>query len=103
MKILVATILLLPALALSAPATAPASGAPSHGLSGNVVGSAPPANGDQTASETRDLLNQQAHSQQPDRSELSAPIYVQTQQRLGKSFDKPIPDFSKDQTKGSGQ
>lgn len=100
MKTLVSVLIFMPALALAAGVTiTPVPDAPSFGLSGNVVGHRT-GNIDHTAIETRQLLDRQARSGSAEKSEISAPVYVQTQQRLSKSFDQPIPDFKDDQTLG---
>lgn len=104
MKWLSSVLFLMPTLALAAgaatPSSAPVDGPPPFGLSGNVIGER--ADGaDRAMGQTRRLIHQQAHSGPPEQSEISAPIYVKTQQRLSKSFDQPIPDFDEDQTLGS--
>lgn len=103
MKMLVSVLMFMPALALAAGVTiTPVPDAPPFGLSNNVVGHRA-GNVDHTAIETRQLLDEQAHSAPATKSEISAPVYVQTQQRLSKSFDEPIPDFKDGQTlNGSG-
>lgn len=104
MKWILAVIALMPALALAAGAdTAHVQRPPSFGLSGNVVGHSSSGDEDGTTNETRRLLDEQAHSEAPEQSELSAPVYVQTQQRLKRSFDKDIPEFGKEQTRGDTQ
>ncbi len=106
MKTLISTLILVPAFAFAAgsgaPVTPPAQDAPAFGLSGNVVGHKAHSD-NETALETRRLLDEQAHSGGAANSEISAPVYVQTQQRLSKSFDEAIPDFGDDQTHGSSQ
>lgn len=107
MKGMIGLIALLPALAFAAgnadQASAPVEKPPAFGLSNNVVGHENRADqDDQVTRDTRRLLNQQANSKPADHSELSAPVYVETQQRLSRSFNKDIKDFSKDQTIQSG-
>lgn len=104
MKRIIGLLALVPALALAAGVSDPAmspKAPPSFGLSGNVVGDQPEHShsDDRTADETHRLLNGQAHSGVPSKSEISAPVYVQTQQRLSNSFKEKIPDFTNDQTR----
>lgn len=65
-----------------------ASAQPAYGLSGQLV--TPPASHTQT--QTDRLLRQQAHSGAPDKSELPASIYVDTQKRIADTFKQAIPD-----------
>lgn len=110
MKWIIGLVALMPALALAAGAaeqnTTSTDKPPAFGLSNNVVGNTKSVgNGDGVANQTRHILDQQAHSKPANHSEISAPVYVETQQRLSRSFKQDIKDFSKDQTtqKGSSQ
>lgn len=49
---------------------------------------------------TRAMLNDQAVSGGADKSELAAPVYVDSQRRLAESFRHPIPDSFGEQTRG---
>lgn len=107
MKRMMGLLILMPALALAAkPAnhmSADSGRPPAFGLSNNVVGQSPPENpDDQVTRDTRNLLNNQAHSKPAKHSEISAPVYVETQKRLSKSFQQDIKDFGKDQTTSGG-
>lgn len=62
------------------------------GVSGQVVDKAP-------ATETEWLLNQQRTASQAGESELSAPLYVDSQRRLADSFRTAIPDTFGEQTR----
>jgi hypothetical protein len=88
MKALIPLLALLPALALAADEP------PAFGLSGQVVEK-------QYDNQTQRLLDQQRHSPPAAHSELSAPIYVDSQRRIADTFKQAIPeDFGEKQTRG---
>lgn len=105
MKWIIGLVALIPVLALAAGDAGQGPGTPekppAFGLSNNVIGHKS-ANDreDRVTKDTRRLLNEQAHSKPAEHSELSAPVYVETQQRLSRSFTRDIKDFGKEQTTG---
>ncbi|MHA7915234.1 hypothetical protein [Alloalcanivorax xenomutans] len=56
--------------------------------------------GEQSRTYTRAMLNGQAISGGAEKSELAAPVYVDSQRRLAESFRHPIPDSFGEQTRG---
>lgn len=88
MKTLIPALFLLPALALAADEP------PAFGLSGQVVDK-------HYEHQTQRLLDEQSRSAPAEKSELSAPIYVDSQKRIGDTFKQAIPeDFGEKQTRG---
>ncbi|MCK0154650.1 hypothetical protein MWU49_13100 [Alcanivorax sp. S6407] len=80
--------LAMPVVALAAPPQ----GSYAFGVSGQVVEKAP-------ATETEWLLEQQRTERHGEESELSAPLYVDSQRRLADSFRTAIPDTFGEQTR----
>ncbi|ASK35977.1 hypothetical protein CEK62_17090 [Alcanivorax sp. N3-2A] len=79
---------------MMAPLLALADGPPAFGLSGQVVER-------RYEFDTKQLLDQQSQSAPAARSELSAPLYVDSQRRIADTFKQAIPeDFGEDQTRG---
>lgn len=107
MKWIIGFVVLIPALALAAGAGQPVPHGkekpPAFGLSNNVVGNGQSIDPEDVGGQTRRLLDRQAHSRPASHSEISAPVYVETQQRLSRSFKKDIKDFSKSQTTQGSQ
>ncbi|QJX02501.1 hypothetical protein HML84_13195 [Alcanivorax sp. IO_7] len=87
MKYGLALFIMIPALALAGEAETP-----EYGLAGVVVK-------ERSATATERALNQQRRSPSAEESELSVPVYVQTQQRLSESFKTPIPESFGEQTR----
>lgn len=56
--------------------------------------------GEQSRTYTRAMLDDQAKSGGAEKSELAAPVYVDSQRRLAESFKHPIPDSFGEQTRG---
>ena len=87
MKATLTLLMLTPLLAL-------ADEPPAFGLSGQVVQR-------HYENDTQKLLDQQRHSPAATQSELSAPLYVDSQRRIADTFKQAIPeDFGEDQTRG---
>ena len=63
------------------------------GLSDQVVRSEP-------RTETSRLLEQQRAAEAPQESEVSASLYVDSQQRLADTFRRPLPDTLREETTG---
>ncbi len=89
MKVVVALLTLLPIAAI-------ASGAPQFGVSGKVVDS---EREHQVGAATQRALEQQRRSPPAEKSELSVPVYIDTQRRLADSFKQPIPESFGEQTR----
>ncbi|WOD28643.1 hypothetical protein RYH70_00985 [Alloalcanivorax xenomutans] len=63
------------------------------GMSGSL-------HGEQSRTYTRAMLNNQAKSGGAEKSELAAPVYVDSQRRLAESFRHSIPESFGEQTRG---
>mgnify|MGYP003116665125 CR=1 FL=1 len=87
---------LLMALMISIPVAAMADGAPQFGVSGKVVNT---EREHQVGAATQSALEQQRHSPSAAKSELSVPVYIDTQRRLADSFTQPIPESFGEQTR----
>ena len=64
---------------------------PQGGFSGQVIQSQP-------RTETSRLLEEQRYSGAAEESEISAPLYVDSQRRLGETFARPIPESLREET-----
>jgi hypothetical protein len=73
-----------------------ADGAPEFGVSGKVVDT---EREHQVGAATQRALEQQRRSPPAEKSELSVPVYIQTQRRLADSFKQPIPESFGEQTR----
>ena len=73
-----------------------ADGAPEFGVSGKVVDA---EQEHQVGAATQRALEQQRRSPPAEKSELSVPVYIDTQRRLADSFKQPIPESFGEQTR----
>ena len=73
-----------------------ADGGPEFGVSGKVVDT---EREHQVGAATQRVLEQQRRSPPAEKSELSVPVYIQTQRRLADSFKQPIPESFGEQTR----
>lgn len=87
MKYRIAILMMIPALVLAGE-TEP----PEYGLAGVVVKEHSPTATDRA-------LDQQRRSARAEHSEISVPVYVDTQKRLAESFRTPIPETFGNQTR----
>jgi|TARA_R100000501_G_scaffold8120_1_gene16716 hypothetical protein len=90
MKLVMALLTLIPLAAM-------ADGRPEFGVSGNVVDA---EQEHQVGAATQRALEQQRRSPPAEKSELSVPVYIDTQRRLADSFKQPIPETFGQQTRG---
>jgi len=84
------------ALLILTPLAAIAAGPPPFGVSGKVVDA---EQEHQVGTATQRVLEQQRRSPAATKSELSVPIYIDTQRRLADSFKQPIPESFGEQTR----
>ncbi len=89
MKLVMALLILIPLAVM-------ADGRPQFGVSGKVVGT---EQEHQVGAATQRALEQQRRSPPAEKSELSVPIYIDTQRRLADSFKQPIPESFGEQTR----
>ena len=89
MKLVMALLTLIPLAAM-------ADGKPEFGLSGKVV---EVEREHQLGAATQTALEQQRRSPPAEKSELSVPVYIDTQRRLADSFKQPIPESFGEQTR----
>ncbi|MEQ8260301.1 MAG: hypothetical protein RH947_08390 [Alcanivorax sp.] len=87
---------LLMALLISIPVAVIADSAPQFGVSGKVINT---EREHQVGAATQSALEQQRRSPSAVKSELSVPVYIDTQRRLADSFKQPIPDTFGEQTR----
>jgi len=73
-----------------------ADGRPEFGVSGKVVDA---EQEHQVGAATQRALEQQRRSPPAEKSELSVPVYIDTQRRLADSFKQPIPESFGEQTR----
>ncbi len=92
MKLILASLILVPALA-GADGVSPEGKHYPSGMSGDLQGQS-------SRTYTRSMLNEQARSGGAENSEIAAPVYVDSQRRLAESFRHPIPDSFGEQTRG---
>lgn len=90
MKLVMALLTLIPLAVM-------ADGRPQFGVSGKVVDT---EQEHQVGAATQRALEQQRRSPPAEKSELSVPIYIDTQHRLADSFKQPIPETFGQQTRG---
>jgi hypothetical protein len=90
MKLIMALLIIIPVAVM-------ADGAPQFGVSGQVVDT---EREHQVGAATQRALEQQRRSPQATRSEISVPVYIDTQRRLADSFKQPIPETFGQQTRG---
>ena len=88
MKIGLAMLIMIPALTMAD------GGPPAHGMMGVVVN-------ERAGSATDKALDHQRRSVPANSSEISAPVYVDSQRRIAESFRSQIPDTFGPQTRGS--
>lgn len=89
MKMIIALLTLLSA-------TVMAGGPPEFGVSGSVVDT---EREHHVGDATQRALEQQRRSPPAEKSELSVPVYIDTQRRLADSFKQPIPETFGEQTR----
>ncbi len=89
MKRAIILLLLLPAVGM-------AGSPPEFGVSGNAVGA---QRAHDVGAATQRALEQQRRSPPAEKSELSVPVYIDTQRRLADSFKQPIPETFGEQTR----
>lgn len=89
MKLVMALLTLIPLAVM-------ADGRPQFGVSGKVVGA---EQEHQVGAATQRALEQQRRSPPAEKSELSVPVYIDTQRRLADSFKQPIPESFGEQTR----
>ena len=89
MKLVMALLTLIPLAVM-------ADGRPEFGVSGKVVGA---EQEHQVGAATQRALEQQRRSPPAEKSELSVPVYIDTQRRLADSFKQPIPESFGEQTR----
>lgn len=87
---------LIMALLIAVPVTVMADGAPEFGVSGKVIDT---EREHQIGAATQRALEQQRRSPPAEKSELSVPVYIDTQRRLADSFKQPIPESFGEQTR----
>ena len=83
-------------LLIAVPVAVMANGAPQFGVSGKVVDT---DREHQVGAATQRALEQQRRSPPAEKSELSVPVYIETQRRLADSFKQPIPESFGEQTR----
>jgi hypothetical protein len=84
------------ALLILMPMAVIADGPPPFGVSGKVVDV---EQEHQVGAATQRVLEQQRQSPPAAKSELSVPVYIDTQRRLADSFKQPIPESFGEQTR----
>jgi hypothetical protein len=89
MKLVMALITLIPLAVM-------ADGRPQFGVSGKVVDTEQER---RVGAATQRALEQQRRSPPAEKSELSVPVYIDTQRRLADSFKQPIPESFGEQTR----
>lgn len=89
MKLVMALLTLIPLAVM-------ADGRPEFGVSGKVVDA---EQKHQVGAATQRALEQQRRSPPAEKSELSVPVYIDTQRRLADSFKQPIPESFGEQTR----
>ena len=89
MKLVMALLTLIPLAVM-------ADGRPQFGVSGKVVATEQEY---QVGAATQRALEQQRRSPPAEKSELSVPVYIDTQRRLADSFKQPIPESFGEQTR----
>lgn len=89
MKLVMALLTLIPIAVM-------ADGPPQFGVSGKVVET---EQEHQVGTATQRALEQQRRSPPAEKSELSVPVYIDTQRRLADSFKQPIPETFGEQTR----
>ena len=89
MKLVMALLTLIPLAAM-------ADGRPEFAVSGKVVDA---EQEHQVGAATQRALEQQRRSPPAEKSELSVPVYIDTQRRLADSFKQPIPESFGEQTR----
>ena len=89
MKLVMALLTLIPLAAM-------ADGRPEFGVSGKVVDT---EQENRVGAATQRALEQQRRSPPAEKSELSVPVYIDTQRRLADSFKQPIPESFGEQTR----
>ena len=89
MKLVLALLTLIPLAAM-------ADGRPEFGVAGKVVDA---EQEHQVGAATQRALEQQRRSPPAEKSELSVPVYIDTQRRLADSFKQPIPESFGEQTR----
>ena len=89
MKLVMALLTLIPLAAM-------ADGRAEFGVSGKVVDA---EQEHQVGAATQRALEQQRRSPPAEKSELSVPVYIDTQRRLADSFKQPIPESFGEQTR----
>ena len=89
MKVIIVLLTLLPAAVI-------ACGPPEFGVSGKVIDT---EREHQVGAATQRVLEQQRRSPSAESSEISVPVYIDTQRRLADSFKQPIPETFGEQTR----
>ena len=87
MKYRIAILMMIPAVVMAGEAEPP-----EHGLAGVVVS-------ERSSTATDRALDQQRRSAPAEHSEISVPVYIDTQKRLAESFRIPIPESFGTQTR----
>ena len=87
---------LILALFIAVPVAVMANDAPEFGVSGKVVDT---EREHEVGAATQRALEQQRRSPPAEKSELSVPVYIQTQRRLADSFKQPIRESFGEQTR----
>lgn len=89
MKLVMALVTLIPLAVM-------ADGRPQFGVSGKVIGA---EQEHPVGAATQRALELQRRSPPAEKSELSVPVYIDTQRRLADSFKQPIPKSFGEQTR----